>query len=466
LKDIRKTASLSGEMRLKLPKKLVNLTAQNINNVLSRWKKLKVLHVSSRVEEDVNSEQAITQFGINLSAHKLLRKIVITKEMTLKEMFNEEIWEAWGEVQKVWFDPKRYWNPAKLENVVELKILWQNTPRSIRVALDQLGQEMPNLEALSIYQHHVYKGHQSNFEMILSFKNLKSLYVNTDLPLSGLVDVLHTLENMKNLELCFSISTDERDIEKFDEKQAKDIFQEAFEIVDKNFPRKSTSFSVSNNKYNLLIKKEKDQAPKRKGLSKSRSKTIKPKPRKGKIFSDSDFDSGENSDETDENLQWDPSLKMWVKTKYRRLEERYPDYARSRRKAGQILRNNGYYPKIKDLDKNLDDSVENLENGDENLNEDNETLGEEYENSSSENTYESDENSDSEADPYDNSYYRDSMEDLYSDGNDGPANIEVGSMKMWTSSEDENSDTNEIKIDENRSKTDENSDTDVMIGQE
>ena len=62
------------------------------------------------------------------------------------------------------------------------------------------------------------------------------------------------------------------------------------------------------------------------------------------------------------------------------------------------------------------------------------------------------------------------MEDLYSDGNDGPANIEVGSMKMWTSSEDENSDTNEIEIDENRSenqsKTDENSDTDVMIGQE
>ena len=54
------------------------------------------------------------------------------------------------------------------------------------------------------------------------------------------------------------------------------------------------------------------------------------------------------------------------------------------------------------------------------------------------------------------------MEDLYSDGNDGPANIEVGSMKMWTSSEDENSDTNEIEIDENRSenqsKTDENSD--------
>ena len=237
--------------------------------------------------------------------------------------------------------------------------------------------------------------------MILSFKNLKSLYVNTDIALSGLLDMLNTLENMKNLKISISISTDERDIEDFDEKQAKDIFQEAFEIVDKKFPRKTTSISVSNSKYNLLIKKEKDQAPKRKILSKSRSKTIKPKPRNGKIFSDSDFDSDENSD--DENLQWDPALKMWVKSKYRRLESLYPDYARSRRKAGQILRNNGYYPKIKDLDKNLDDNVENL---DENLDEKDENLGETYENSSSENTYYSDENSDSEADPYDNSYYR------------------------------------------------------------
>ena len=331
--------------------------------------------------------------------------------MTLKELTDEEDGEAWGEIQKVWFDPKRYWNPAKLENVVELKIFWHKTPRSIRVGgLGKLGQDMPNLEALSIYRAH---GSQLKLEMILSFKNLKSLHVNTDGSLSGnnsgLVNMLHSLENLKNLDLSFNISTDEkiRNVEEFDEKQAKDIFQEAFEIIDKNFPRKSTSFSVSNDKYNLLIKKEKDQAPKRKILSKSRSKTIKPKPRNGKIFSDSDFDSDVNSD--DENLQRDPVLKMWVKTKYRRLEALYPDYARSRRKAGQILRNNGYYPKIKDLDKNLDDYVEkdeNLVEKDENLDEKDENLGGTYENSSSENTYYSDENSDSEADPYDNSYYR------------------------------------------------------------
>ena len=120
--------------------------------------RLLIKHLGCRVEEDVNSEQAITQFGINLSAHKLLRKIVITKEMNLKEMFNKEIWEAWGTTKKVWFDPKSYWTPAKLENVVELEIFWNNTPRSIRVGLDKLGQDMPNLETLSIYQHHVYKG--------------------------------------------------------------------------------------------------------------------------------------------------------------------------------------------------------------------------------------------------------------------------------------------------------------------
>ena len=335
--------------------------------------------------------------------------------MTLKELTDEEFGEAWGEIQKVWFDPKRYWNPAKLENVVELTIFWNKTPRNIKVGLDKLGQDMPNLEALSIYQAY---GSQLKLEMILSFKNLKSLHVNTDGSLSGLVDMLHSLEKMKNLELSFNVSTDEkiRNVEEFDEKQAKDIFQEAFEIIDQNFPRKSTSFSISNNKHNILLTKSKDQAPKRKILSKSRSKTVKPKPRNGKYFSDSDDleelypDYARSRKKAGQSLRNNgdyPKIKDLDKNLDDSvLEELYPDYARSRKKAGQSLRNNGDYPKIKDLDKNLDDSAENLGNSNENLNKVNETLGEEYENSSSENTYESDENSDSEADPYDNSYYR------------------------------------------------------------
>ena len=105
--------------------------------------------------------------------------------------------------------------PLKLENVVELEIFWNNTPRSIRVGLDKLGQEMPNLETLSIYQAH---GSQLKLEMILSFKNLKSLHVNTNGSLCGLVDMLHSLEKMKNLDLSFNISTDEkmRNVEEID----------------------------------------------------------------------------------------------------------------------------------------------------------------------------------------------------------------------------------------------------------
>ena len=160
-------------------------------------------------------------------------------------------------------------------------------------------------------------------------------------------------------------------------------------------------------------------------------------------------------------MQWNPVLKIWVKYSAK-LAEYYPDYAQSRQKAGHPLMNNGNFPKRSKVTGKYEDFDENAEN----LDETHKNSGQDYENSSSENTYESDENSDSEADSYDNSYYQDSMEDLYSDGNDGPANIEVGSMKMWTSSEDENSDTTEIEIDENRSENDENSDTDVMIGQE
>ena len=78
---------------------------------------------------------------------------------------------------------------------------------------------MPNLETLSIYQAH---GSQLKLEMILSFKNLKSLHVNTDGSLCGLVDMLHSLEKMKNLDLSFNISTDEkmRNVEEIDEKQS------------------------------------------------------------------------------------------------------------------------------------------------------------------------------------------------------------------------------------------------------
>ena len=58
----------------------------------------------------------MTLIGVDLNANPMLRKIIIPVDMSLKEL------GAWGKATKIWFDPKHFWNPVKLENVVELKI--------------------------------------------------------------------------------------------------------------------------------------------------------------------------------------------------------------------------------------------------------------------------------------------------------------------------------------------------------
>ena len=92
----------SGEMLLKNDK----LKVEDVNAVLSHWEKIKVLRLSKKM----------TLIGVDLNANPMLRKIIIPVDMTLNEL------GAWGKVTKIWFDPKHFWNPVKLENVVELQI--------------------------------------------------------------------------------------------------------------------------------------------------------------------------------------------------------------------------------------------------------------------------------------------------------------------------------------------------------
>ena len=92
----------SGEMLLKNDK----LKVEDVNAVLSHWEKIKVLRLSKKM----------TLIGVDLNANPMLRKIVIPVDMSLKEL------GAWGKATKIWFDPKHFWNPVKLENVVELQI--------------------------------------------------------------------------------------------------------------------------------------------------------------------------------------------------------------------------------------------------------------------------------------------------------------------------------------------------------
>ena len=58
----------------------------------------------------------MTLIGVDLNANPMLRKIIIPVDMSLNELGD------WGKATKIWFDPKHFWNPVKLENVVELKI--------------------------------------------------------------------------------------------------------------------------------------------------------------------------------------------------------------------------------------------------------------------------------------------------------------------------------------------------------
>ena len=89
-----------------MPLKNDKLKVEDVNAVLSHWEKIKVLRLSKKM----------TLIGVDLNVNPMLRKIIIPVDMSLNEL------GAWGKATKIWFDPKHFWNPVKLENVVELKI--------------------------------------------------------------------------------------------------------------------------------------------------------------------------------------------------------------------------------------------------------------------------------------------------------------------------------------------------------
>ena len=117
---IRNSMKLSGELKIQWITSwgsAETLSIHDINAILSKWKKLKVLHVSNEVN--------IFQFGINLTTNKFLEKIVVPGSVSLTELGN------WGEVKKFWFDPKRFWiDCPKLENVSSLRIDTHNIPEN------------------------------------------------------------------------------------------------------------------------------------------------------------------------------------------------------------------------------------------------------------------------------------------------------------------------------------------------
>ena len=111
--EIRNSANLSGEMTLKISWRS---DMENMNKILSHWKKLKVLCVGSSYKKIGSvlkrfelSEQAIQEahmsstefgFGIDLTSHYLLRKIIVSKFVNLTDFVG-----SWAITTHVWFDP-------------------------------------------------------------------------------------------------------------------------------------------------------------------------------------------------------------------------------------------------------------------------------------------------------------------------------------------------------------------------
>ena len=112
--EIRNSANLSGEMTLKISWRS---DMEDMNKILSHWKKLKMLCVGSSYKKIGSvfkrfeaSGQAIQEthtactefgFGIDLTSHNLLRKIIISKFVNLTDFVGN-----WAITTHVWFDPK------------------------------------------------------------------------------------------------------------------------------------------------------------------------------------------------------------------------------------------------------------------------------------------------------------------------------------------------------------------------
>ena len=71
-------------------------------------------------------------------------------------------------------------------------------------------------------------------ELLCKFKHLKKLVISIEINIDFLLDMLLFLVNTENLKI--SASFEVLSVNDLDEKETKDIFKEAFEIVNEKFP--------------------------------------------------------------------------------------------------------------------------------------------------------------------------------------------------------------------------------------
>ena len=273
LNRIRNSTKLSSEMCLRLE----NQNVKNINDALSHWPKLKVLHLSdcncnyrscncngSRLSKLVSLWEkskkfglSTEMFGVTLTNNALLRKIVVPKSMTFVELGD------WGKVFKVWFDPKN-WTSASLENVNNLEIYLDHIPR--KVEMMQIGQVLVNVEELCITGKRgttrdaqfdpIFISSLQNF--LLGFKKLKEVLIVVLVDITDFLKFLRAIANLRNVKCCLNVCTVHGHLEK---KYVLRVFEKGFKIVENTFPIESTDVCISNNQYEFSIEKKYNKEP-------------------------------------------------------------------------------------------------------------------------------------------------------------------------------------------------------------
>ena len=265
---IRNSVRLSGEMTLRID----NRNVEDINDALSLWPKLKVLHLSdcncnyyicncngSRLSKLVSHWEKSNKFGlntdmfgVNLTNNELLRKIIVPKSMPFVELGD------WGKVFKVWFDPKN-WTPANLENVNNLRIYLDHIPRKLEMM--QIGQVLVNVEELYITGKRgptreakfesLFISSLENF--LLGFKKLKEVFIEVLVDMTDLLKFLRAIANLKNVKCWLNVCTVHGHLEK---RYVERVFKKGLKIVENTFPIESTDFCISDVQYEFSIEKE------------------------------------------------------------------------------------------------------------------------------------------------------------------------------------------------------------------
>jgi hypothetical protein len=138
--------------------------------------------------------------------------------------------DDWGWATEIWFDPKQFFSPIKLENNVGLKLFVDETPENF--PNDKSGQILTeNVEKLTCVDTSRFSGFHKDKELILSFKKLRILEFNDDI--SSLLDTLNFIEKMQSRITTFFICLWNE--HGFDKKKTLDVMKKAKKFMNEKF---------------------------------------------------------------------------------------------------------------------------------------------------------------------------------------------------------------------------------------